>query len=154
LAGAAVAVASEAVAGSATAAAATEAARQKAKVAAVERRASARALTLARSRGSEAAEGLRSPELAMTELEISWASEEREELGDEEKEQKEEPEVEKEKEKEPADERRRSHRSRKRRSQKRRMSYFCLRSQRAGRSQKERWSSWRERRSWSPPCQS
>ncbi len=46
-------------AGSATAAAATEAVRQKAKVAAVERRASARALTLARSRGSEAAEGLR-----------------------------------------------------------------------------------------------
>jgi hypothetical protein len=103
LAGAAVAVAAEAVAGSATAAAATEAVRQKAKVAAVERRASARALTLARSRGSEAAEALRSPELAMPELEISWASEEREELGDEEKEQEEEPEAEK--EKEPADER-------------------------------------------------
>ncbi len=50
---AAVAVAAETVAGSATAAAAaTEAVRQKAKVAAVERRASTRALTLARSRGS------------------------------------------------------------------------------------------------------
>ncbi len=49
------------------------------------------------------AEGLRSPELTMPELEISWASEEREELGDEEEEQKEEPEAEK--EKEPADER-------------------------------------------------
>jgi hypothetical protein len=39
----------------------------------------------------------------MPELEISWASEEREELGEEEKEQEEEPEAEK--EKEPADER-------------------------------------------------
>ena len=39
----------------------------------------------------------------MPELEISWASEEREELGDQEKEQEEEPEAEK--EKEPADER-------------------------------------------------
>jgi hypothetical protein len=39
----------------------------------------------------------------MPELEISWASEEREELGEEEKEQKEEPEAEK--EKDPADER-------------------------------------------------
>ncbi len=56
----------------------------------MERRASARALTLARSKGSEAAEGLRSPELTMPELEISWASEE----GDEEEEQKEEPEPE------------------------------------------------------------
>ncbi len=91
------------MAGSATAA--TEAVRQKAKVAAVERRASARALTLAMSRGSEAAESLRSPELTMPELEISWASEEREELGEEEKEQKEETEAEKEKEKEPAGER-------------------------------------------------
>ncbi len=61
---AAEAVAAEAVAGSATAAAATETVRQKAKVAAVERRASARALTLARSRGSEAAEGLRWPIMA------------------------------------------------------------------------------------------
>jgi hypothetical protein len=52
LAGASVAVAAEAVAGSATAAAATEAVCQKDKVAAVERRASARALTLVRSRGS------------------------------------------------------------------------------------------------------
>ncbi len=103
MAGTAVAVAAEAVAGSATTASATEAVRQKAKVAAVERRASARALTLARSRGSEAAESLRSPEIAMPELEISLASEEREELGEEEKEQKEEPEAEK--EKEPADER-------------------------------------------------
>jgi hypothetical protein len=63
LAGAAVAVAAEAVAGSATAAAATEAVRQKAKVAAVERRAIARALTLARSRGSEAAEDLKQQRL-------------------------------------------------------------------------------------------
>ncbi len=36
---------------------------------------------------------------------------------------------------------RRSHRSRKRRSQNRRMSYFCTRSQRAVRSQKEGWRS-------------
>jgi hypothetical protein len=93
LAGAVVAVAAESVAGSATAAAATEAVRQKAKVAAVERRASARALTLARSRGTEAAEGLRSSELAMPELEIIWASEKRGELGDEEKEQEEEPDI-------------------------------------------------------------
>jgi hypothetical protein len=49
---------------------------------------------------------------------------------------------------------RRSHRRRRRRSLKRRMSYFCARSKRAGRSQKGRWRSWREsRRSWSPPCQ-
>jgi hypothetical protein len=61
LAGAAAAVAGEALACSTTAAA-TAAVRQKAKVAALERRASARALTLARSRGSEAAECLRSPE--------------------------------------------------------------------------------------------
>jgi hypothetical protein len=72
----------------------------------VERRASARASTLARSRGSEAAECLRSPEPALPELEISWASAEREELGDNEKEQEEEPEEEKEKEpsEEPAEE--------------------------------------------------
>jgi hypothetical protein len=95
------------VAGSATAvAAATAAIRQKAKVAAVERRASARALILARSRGSEEAECLRSPEPALPELEISCASEEREELGDNEKEQEEEQEEEKEKEpsEEPAEE--------------------------------------------------
>ncbi len=60
----------------------------------MERRAIARALTLARSRGSHAAECLRSPETALPELEISWASEEREELGDDEKEQEEEPEEE------------------------------------------------------------
>ena len=85
---------------------ATAAVRQKVKVAAVERRASASALTLARSRGSDAAECLRSPETALPELEISWASEEREELGDDEKEQEEEPEEEKEKEpsEEPAEE--------------------------------------------------
>ncbi len=101
MAGAAAAVAGESVAGSATAAV-----HQKAKVAAVERRASARALTLARSRGSEAAECLRSPEPTLPELKISWASEEREELGDDEKEQEEEPEEEKEKEpsEEPAEE--------------------------------------------------
>ncbi len=64
----------------------------------MERRASARALTLARSRGSDTAECLRSPEPALPELEISWASEEREELGDNEREQEEEPEEEKEKE--------------------------------------------------------
>jgi hypothetical protein len=98
------AVAGEAFAGSATPA--TAAVRQKAKIAAVERRVSARALALARSRGSEAAECLRSPEPALPELEISWASEEREELGDDEKEQEEEPEEEKEKEpsEEPAEE--------------------------------------------------
>jgi hypothetical protein len=76
LAGAAAAVAREVVAGSTTASAATATAavHQKAKVAVVERRASARALTLARSRGSDAAECLQSPEPALPELEISWAS--------------------------------------------------------------------------------
>jgi hypothetical protein len=39
----------------------------------------------------------------------------------------------------------------KRRDLKRRMSYFCARSQRAGRSQKGSWK--KSRRSWSPPCQ-
>jgi hypothetical protein len=49
-----------------------------------------------------------------------------------------------------------NHRRRKKRNQKRRMSYFCARSQRAGRSQRGRWMSWRERRRIcvSPPCQS
>jgi hypothetical protein len=50
----------------------------------VERRAGARALTLAMRRGSEVSDGLRSPELAIPELEISWVSEEREELEEEE----------------------------------------------------------------------
>ncbi len=53
-------------------------------VAVVERRAGARALTLAMSRGSEVSDGLRSPEPAIPELEISWVSEEREELEEEE----------------------------------------------------------------------
>ncbi len=48
--------------------------------------------------------------------------------------------------------RKKSQRQRRSRSQKRRMNYFCaLRSQRAVRSQRERWRSWREKRSWSPP---
>ena len=64
----------------------------------VERRAGARALTLARTRGSEASDGLRSPEPAM-ELEISWASEEREEP-----EEEDEQELETEEEKEQAEE--------------------------------------------------
>ncbi len=50
------------------------------KVAVVERRAGERALTLAMRRGSEVSDGLRSPEPAIPELEISWVSEEREEL--------------------------------------------------------------------------
>ncbi len=50
----------------------------------MERRAGARALTLAMRRGSEASDGLRSPEPAIPELEISWVSEEREELEEEE----------------------------------------------------------------------
>jgi hypothetical protein len=56
----------------------------KTKVAVVERRAGARALTLAMRRGSEVSDGLRSPEPAIPELEISWVSEEREELKEEE----------------------------------------------------------------------
>jgi hypothetical protein len=55
----------------------------------VERRAGARALTLARTRGSEASDGLRSPEPAM-ELEVSCLSEEREEQEEEEKDKTEE----------------------------------------------------------------
>ena len=46
-------------------------------VAAVESRAGARALNLAKTRGSEIPEGLLSPEPALPELYISWASEER-----------------------------------------------------------------------------
>ena len=78
----------EAVASSATsvdaAATATAAIREKTKVAELERRAGARAQTLARRRGSEASDVLRSPEPAMPELEISWMSEEREEQEEEE----------------------------------------------------------------------
>jgi hypothetical protein len=78
----------EAVASSATpldaAATATAAIREKTKVAVLERRAGARAQTLARRRGSEASDVLRSPEPAMPELEISWMSEEREEKEEEE----------------------------------------------------------------------
>ncbi len=51
------------------------------------------------------AEGLKQQRICETQSCISWASEEREELGEKEKEQKEEPEAEKEKEKETADER-------------------------------------------------
>ncbi len=50
----------------------------------LERRAGGRALTLAMRRGSEVSDGLRSPEPAIQELEISWVSEEREELEEEE----------------------------------------------------------------------
>jgi hypothetical protein len=75
------------VATSATAAAATAQICQKAKVNTVERRADARAQKLARSRGTEASDGLRSPEPAISELEISWVSEEREELEEKDKEQ-------------------------------------------------------------------
>jgi hypothetical protein len=50
----------------------------------VERRAGARALALVMRRGSEVSDGLRSPEPAIPELEISWVSEEREELQEEE----------------------------------------------------------------------
>ena len=53
--------------------------RQKSKVAAGERRSSARALILAKRRDSDGADVLRSPDPAVAELEISWASEEREE---------------------------------------------------------------------------
>jgi len=70
---------------SAAAIAATASVRKGARVAAVERRASARALTLARTRGSDDPEGLRSPE-EISPLEISWLSGEREEPEDEEKE--------------------------------------------------------------------
>jgi hypothetical protein len=49
------------------------------KVAAGERRSSRRALILAKRRDSDGADVLRSPDPAVAELEISWASEEREE---------------------------------------------------------------------------
>jgi hypothetical protein len=82
-AGAAEAGVVEAVASSATsvdaAATATAAIREKTKVAVLERRAGARAQTLARRRGYDASDVLRSPEQAMPELEISWMSKEREE---------------------------------------------------------------------------
>ncbi len=74
----------EAVATITTSVDAVAAIRQKTKVAVVERRAGARALTLAMRRGSEVSDGLRSPEPAIPELEISWVSEEREELEEEE----------------------------------------------------------------------
>ena len=87
-AGAAEAGVVEAVASSATsvdaAARATAAIRDKTKVAVLERKAGARAQTLARRRGSEASDVLRSPEPSMPELEISWMSEEREEQEEEE----------------------------------------------------------------------
>ena len=54
--------------------AATEAVRQKSKNAVTERRSSARALVLAKRRNSDRAESLRSTEPAATELEVSWAS--------------------------------------------------------------------------------
>jgi hypothetical protein len=53
--------------------------RQKSKVAAGERRSSARALILAKRRDSDGADVLRSPDPAVAELEISWASAKREE---------------------------------------------------------------------------
>jgi hypothetical protein len=53
--------------------------RQKSKVAAGERRSSARALILAKRRASDGADVLRSPDPTVAELEISWAFEEREE---------------------------------------------------------------------------
>ncbi len=78
----------EAVASSETSvnAAATAAAaiREKTEVAVFERRSGTRAQTLARRRGSEASDVLRSPEPAMPELDISWMSEQREEKEEEE----------------------------------------------------------------------
>jgi hypothetical protein len=62
------------------AAAATAAVLQRAKVAVCERRTSTRAQILARRRESEVSEVLRSPDPVVSELEISWASGEREEL--------------------------------------------------------------------------
>ncbi len=53
--------------------------RQKLKVRAGERRSSARALILAKRRDSDGADILRSPDPAVAELEISWASGEHEE---------------------------------------------------------------------------
>jgi Mg-chelatase subunit ChlI len=80
----AVASSATSVDAAATATAATAAIREKTKVAVLERRVGARAQTLARRRGSEASDVLRSPEPAMPELEISWMSEEREEQEEEE----------------------------------------------------------------------
>jgi hypothetical protein len=62
---------------STAAAAAIAALRQKSKV--TERRSSARALILAKRRNSDGADVLRSPDPTVAELEISWASGEREE---------------------------------------------------------------------------
>jgi hypothetical protein len=55
------------------------AAGESSKVAAGERRSSARGLILAKRRDSDGADVLRSPDTAVAELEISWASGEREE---------------------------------------------------------------------------
>jgi len=76
---AAAATAAAATAAAATAAAATAVLRQKWKIVAGERRSSARALILARRRDSDGADVLRSPDLAVSELEISWDSGQREE---------------------------------------------------------------------------
>jgi hypothetical protein len=82
LAGSAAAV--TAVATSATAAVATTAGRQNAKAAAVERKASARDLSPAGGRVSEAAEGLQSPRTSHARAGDQLPSEEREEQEDEE----------------------------------------------------------------------
>jgi hypothetical protein len=73
-------VSTSATAADSAAASATVAVLQRAKVAVWERRTSARAQILARRRESEGSEVLRSPDPVVSELEISWASGEREEL--------------------------------------------------------------------------
>jgi len=73
-------VSTSATAADSVAAAATAAVLQRAKVPVWMRRTSARAQILARRRESEGSEVLRSPDPVVSELEISWASGEREEL--------------------------------------------------------------------------
>ncbi len=85
------AIAANAASAGDTVASATAALRQKSKVAAGERRSSARELILAMRRDSDR-DGMRSPDPAVSELEISWASAEREEPEWKEKELQEEEE--------------------------------------------------------------
>ncbi len=74
------AVSASATAGDSAATAATAAVIQRGKVAVWERRTNARAQILVKRRESEGSEVLRSPDPVVSELEISWASGEREEL--------------------------------------------------------------------------
>jgi hypothetical protein len=73
-------IAASATAVDSVTAASTAAVLQRAKVAVWERRTSASAQIIARRRDSEGSEVLRGPDPVVSELEITWTSEEREEL--------------------------------------------------------------------------